>query len=514
MVKHILRFFFTFLAVIILSSTSVGQSLGLGLGSLSQLEDGDVKDGITILTDSKMRTAFNQYLGLLGSNVSDSKNPGFIEFNEQILNHPSKCFQDIAYRFYRSIKEEDHKRLIDGQTLLNRDSRSNLRTNLTEYSVSGLTYKQGWLWERALSMSGNNPAIALSLIGVCGHDDVKQTQKNRKLVSTKDYPKPQYDDLQILSVVNKRANEVQSHCEKNQNCPSENDLKTFWKSELNMENGVSCPSYGSAMFAPESLGTDYEISNDFKAWILKIQSNENTDQQIPLKPYHTFAAAVSSCRLISGGFSDELSEKIVNRSVNAYRSGRICNVINSYVGKQRMVYFVKNTSEQIQEKIQQIQKQPKLCFGPIIEKQNSELCLTKDHLGINEQTLNRLSEIDLKRIINRKISEAILAYAFSKSNLYSESNKCEGLQVSSAVHKFLKMVVENNELKNWCPIFDRSAGLCQMAHELAKTYLVDFEWTLRQHQLGLKLAKRYCKNLETDWSSEQLNTLSCRIKIN
>lgn len=123
--------------------------------------------------------------------------------------------------------------------------------------------------------AGNDPNIAMTLIGMCGHDNTGQGPGN----------------------------------------------------------GIRCPPLGSQMYFPQSLGAGIDIPQELKDRILALQSSPSDPNPPQSKYYHVLGAAATSCLLIQRGVPRIVAQTIVQTAANAYRIGRLCSEIQTTQSK-------------------------------------------------------------------------------------------------------------------------------------------------------------------------------------
>jgi hypothetical protein len=89
-------------------------------------------------------------------------NRGIIEhFEREMSKDP--CFLRVSEELY-----------ADNQVNFNLEETPRIKSNLK--SLNKPEYQPGWLWKKALSLSGGNPNLAVKAIAFCGHDDVNRDE--------------------------------------------------------------------------------------------------------------------------------------------------------------------------------------------------------------------------------------------------------------------------------------------------------------------------------------------------
>jgi hypothetical protein len=165
-------------------------------------------------------------------------------FKESLDKDP--CFLKLAEHFYADseIKALDPKRGTN---------RPYIDDKLTEQ-------KPGWIWKKALDVSGQNPNLAMKLIALCGHDDVGQ--------------------------------------------------EAAYKPKSN------CPFRTSHFYFPEGLGDGVDTPEPIKKIL---RSAYSPNDKIWSKQYHIYGSAYLGCRMIENGVKPSSLPNYTEKFAYAYR---------------------------------------------------------------------------------------------------------------------------------------------------------------------------------------------------
>ncbi len=204
-----------------------------------------------------LRSKLEEYINMIGVfGYEDPKyigrdNEGLRNFNEVLLEENS-CLSKLSKKFYNQIPKID-----------NSFENNFLRS---DYSINYLSESPGWLLNYAMDFTNSNSDLAVTLIGICGHDNAVGTINNGG-------------------------------------------------------NTYSCPLN---MYVPKALGEKYSISKKLKDKIANIQAPTMGHKAIPAKSYHINSSFYLTCSLIRNGVPSLMAKKIQNRLIYTYRIKRLC----------------------------------------------------------------------------------------------------------------------------------------------------------------------------------------------
>jgi hypothetical protein len=125
-------------------------------------------------------------------------------------------------------------------------------------------YHPGWLWEKAMRLTGQNSNMAAKIIAYCGHDDQEQS-----------------------------------------------------------ESGI-CPHDNSPLFYPVALGSGVDTPAAIKEYVVRTQSVHVSADSIKAKNYHIMSAAYLGCRMIENGVPADQVANYSQKFAYIYRRIRTC----------------------------------------------------------------------------------------------------------------------------------------------------------------------------------------------
>ncbi|MCB0350317.1 MAG: hypothetical protein KDD38_03980 [Bdellovibrionales bacterium] len=270
------------------------------------------------------------------------------------------CLQSVAKSFYKEVEKLNSthtKKLYTKKTensdsdIFNKlgslDNRSSLADTAGEGENKDL--QKGWLWQAAMKHAKNNPNLAISLIAMCGHDDISQGEyiwfDDSKVI----WPQLQYQRNKKNNIVRELQNKVANMRSDDpnfhsmaailQNLTEEN---TRMKSETGLARNMACPVNDSIMYIPESLGAGADISDELKFKIAKIQSPTKGPQLLPAKYYHVYGSAFMACQLIQGGIKAEQAVILQKQAARYYRGVRMCELARGYESQRAQIMTLYN----------------------------------------------------------------------------------------------------------------------------------------------------------------------------
>lgn len=216
-------------------------------------------DPLSIL-NSNQRLAVDEYRGALGVDVNRNDNTGIVSYNDRLLqNNP--CIRQLAEKLYGEILSDD---AIHNRNQPRRGRPQGAPSVSIVDRALNPRLQQGSFWQMALRYAKGNTNLAMTLVGICGHDNI-------------------------------------------------------------MQSGViRCPTEYSNIYYPESLGAGVDISPSMRQRVILYQGDDGSGLYIPAKYYHTMGAAAMSCLLLRRGVPSVLVVTLVKTAVNGYRSGYLC----------------------------------------------------------------------------------------------------------------------------------------------------------------------------------------------
>ena len=245
---------------------------------LASVQNISIDSYIDRIPVTSWRNGLKKYIQMLGLKKYDAYNDlgntnvGLATYNTELLKQ-SKCFQVLKERFYDKIISGGARYNLNGATLAN-------KLNITTKDVGD---KSGWLWDLAMQTSNNNPNLAMTLIGMCGHDDTGQ----------------------ILG-------------------------------HGNSNRAFICPSASSRMFIQGALGEETLLNPRLIDRIQKTQAPNKEEDFLPAKYYHVMGSAYMTCTLVQEGLPSAMVRKISEISINTYRMQRLCEEKKVFMKKTNL----------------------------------------------------------------------------------------------------------------------------------------------------------------------------------
>lgn len=441
----------------------------IAISLINSLPESGVKDGLKRyyqILDPRAYATDNQVA---------SKNSGVINyFQHHFANN--KCFAEKALLFYRDL------RLNTRQTqLTDEDEKRHSRTSLGDKAgVNRKDLKPGWLYEKALRYTKGNSNAALTLIGMCGHDDLKQGEFLNDIVE---------EELLAKGYRHQELFELPDG-EENQESP--------------------CPARTADFYIAGALADSADIDASLKRKILETQYPGKKEKQVASKNYHVLGAAFMTCQMIEAGLNPLLAVKVEAMAANLYRGIRLCQNIE----------IPANLFWRLQRDPQIKGRHPRLRFEDAViqnalAKGRSKQCQTKstkeDVLCDLLKSVGAPLELDVPRLEQRAqgllqaymdnmIASGLYASWHVSGEIAGVSLPCSREQLFGP-HPFMQWLVSRTDL----PLNICGSGLtaesCRKALVKIKRWEIDFDWTVSQHVAGAKFAARVCKPSPSDKTS-------------
>lgn len=485
---------------------SVDQRLGTGfLYSATQRLRATIPNG-------KLKCVIDTYLNVLQVETYDSAR-GVGSDNRGLIQHFSQFVErdphlaSIAQRFYLDIGEAT-------QSL-----RASTARRLSEYAgdINNTSLRPGWLWEKALQYADGNPRLAITLIGLCGHDDIPSVYRYKKIDPELERQsvtlQKRYDDLRsrIEFLLGKMTAGSLSAVEENALSAELKLLQTEMSNVGNEMYGVSILSYGalgcldkgSAMFLPRSLGESIDLPGEFKEKVARIQKPEGSLQDLPAKAYHYYGAAYIGCQLAKCGVTPDEAAFVQSTFGQTYRSVRLCGQVQ---GLSRAAgYLVEQTdmspddprfqgvaTEFLQKYFSRAEGKSDLGIAdyPCDDSWESPLCMRTKSLSL-QRIKSYLTEIDAARLYHD--------WYLGGGSVFGQKIPCSAVRLGGP-----QDLTESDYFVNrpshlprppgsMCNIPGWSSERCALARAKLATWDVDFEWTGRQHRIGARFGATVCR---------------------
>lgn len=387
----------------------------------------------------------------------------------------NKCFAEKALRFYNELRRttKSHQKEANDTT---RHDRPSLGDKAGENRPD---LKPGWLYEKALQYTKGNANAALTLIGMCGHDDKRQG----------------------LFINNEVAQKLYAQGFK------ESD---FYSTEEDPTPSI-CPLKTADFYIAGSLSKNADISDSLKKRILAIQYPGKKAEQIAAKNYHVLGAAFMTCQMIEAGMNSFLAVKVEGLAANLYRGIRLCQDIETPANLYRRLQW----NADVQRYRYRGQDFSQAVLNAALEKGRSKACLHSGSAGVGTQKPKEDAVCDLLKTVGAPFDLSIprlekraegLVQGYMEhmiaSGLYASwhvSGEIAGISLPCSREQlfgpgaFMKWLVAQGQL----PVNICGGGLsvesCRKALGTLASWEADFDWTVAQHTAGAKFAASVCK---------------------
>ncbi|WP_291516257.1 hypothetical protein [Bdellovibrio sp. ArHS] len=438
---------------------------------------------INSLPDSGVKKGLQRYYEILNPRAYEGdaevayNNTGLSLYFDQQFRH-NACFADKALRFYHNIKTT-----TKSTQKTNPEDLRHSRTSLGDTAGSSRPdLPAGWLFQKALTFTKGNANAALSLIGLCGHDDIRQGSYFNEEAEDKLLKEGfTYDDLYRIP-------------------------------EVAGEEETFCPTREADFYIARSLAKKADISDSLKKRILEVQYPGKKAVQIASKNYHVLGAAFMTCQMIEAGMNPYLAIQVETTAANLYRGIRLCQNIEE---PARMFW--------------KLQKMPEILRRPFAYTFEEAVVRKTLDRGLNKEcTMKKIETDPLCELLYKVGSGFDLTSPRAQERAKAALEKYLDMMIPSGVytswnitgqiagisipctrdqlfgpHPFMKWLVSQAHL----PLNICGKGLslesCRKALNTLRTWEVDFDWTVSQHLAGAQFAARVCKPLPEGQTSFQ-----------
>lgn len=480
--------------------------------SLIKDYDKGIKMLLQHLPDSSVKDGLQQYLEIIQakSYASDAtvgaSNPGLSSFHFNSLQSNS-CFANLAEAFYTEIFEMDS---------LQNNNNQGPDMNLSLESGKGAhkDLNPGWLYDKAMTYTGGDSNLALNLIALCGHDDTAQGELSYKMDKESNISSSKND---FMAIINGLIQITESNIKlqnDSQNILNESakkyleDLKIYKEKlitgEVNpviknqIQRNIICPNKSSNFYLSKALGSNVDLSEEDKNRIAAIQAPNKGRMALPSKNYHFIASAFMACQLISKGINPKMAVIIQKMAGWAYRTIRI--------------------NEDLRRDLNDLEKLEKLYEQYLADFSKKNLEKIKTSRGTRLSLKESPISID-QWIISVKDSLPQTFYYFGDPRSLEPSNLKKWFIRLSAARELSKMTIGGKILGQEAPFTNISLNFINdpitrhisgidkdlrgrsrsnistnaQAQEKALTYLIDWDWTTKQHEIGAQFAAEKCE---------------------
>ena len=393
-------------------------------------------------------------------------NTGLAGYFERHFSN-NACFAEKALRFYNDVRTSTRAtQKTDPQ--IARNSRPSLGDQAGKNRAD---LAPGWLYQKALKYTNGNPNAALTLIGLCGHDDTKQGSFRNQAATQRLH-------LNGLS-----------------------DADLFISGDED-NPATPCPPMTADFFLPGSLDAKSDISESLKKKILRTQYPGKTAEQIAAKNYHVLGAAFMTCQMIEAGLNPFLAVRVEAMAANLYRGIRLCQNIETpahlFWSLQRHPEIRRRAwGQSFEEAVLNValeKGRTKACMKS--QAQDDAVCKLLLTVGAPfDLSIPRLQERAkdyIQGYMDNMIASGLYASWHVSGEIAGISLPCSREQLFGP-HPFMKWLVSQAQ---W-PLNICGSGLsmesCRKALKTITAWEVDFDWTVSQHRAGAQFAARVCK---------------------
>lgn len=478
------------------------------------------------IPEGQFKCASDIYLKTLGldkygdTRSVGAKNAGLVSyFDQQIQSNP--CFASIARRFYLTIENEDK--------LLQQISR---RPQIVDKAgVGPFAHRSpGWIFDRALKATGGNPNAAMTLIGLCGNDDIGVTYN---LPSTKVAPSILANELDPKKHVQKLMDEASDILRKTSNLSRSSEEYAFLSSQFielreqidflqsGQAPGFSCPGLESSMYAPESLSKEINLPSSLIDEIKETQKTPSPNSIPPAKYYHFYASAFMGCQLAKCGISPSTAGQLQKFFASGYRALRLCPVIRNNLSFLRSIedgldiqYQDPRFPSALKERLLKSAKRARTNSNQPAETDDLFKCQKNPTLLFCRSPIQYVPEEQLNKTIDRFLQEldASMLYRrwyFGGGSIFGYDLPCTDLRLSGPDKLLQDDLFENRPQHlirppgSMCNIPGWSSQRCSAARAKLATWDIDFVWTRTQHEMGARFGATQCRKQDINESLDK-----------
>lgn len=439
---------------------------------------------IDTLPESGVKSGLKRYYELVDpstygqdQNVAISNSGISNYFEGQFFSNA--CFAEKALLFYRDVRATTRS----SQKQESNDVRHNRPSLGDKSGVNRKDLPAGWLFSKALKYSHGNPNAALTLIGMCGHDDQKQGYFDNNAVT------------QLLTQKGIPYRELYSPVE-----------EQYYEE-------TPCPPETADFFIAGALSAKADIPEKLKKKILEVQYPGKKPTQIASKNYHVLGAAFMTCQMIEAGLSPFLAVRVETTAASIYRGIRLCQEIE----KPAALFFALQKNPEVKKRPRHLHFD-EFVLQKALERGKSKSCLKQQDLrdpfcellkasgAPLDTSLPRLEE-RARELIQNNLDKLIASGLYASWHVSGEVagiNLPCGRDQLLGPHPIMKWLVSQ---ANW-PLNICGGGLtstaCRRALDKIKTWELDFDWTVSQHLAGAQFAAEVCKPLSSGANSMDL----------
>lgn len=439
---------------------------------------------LRFIPDQKLSDSIKSYIGEV-SQIHNGANES-IEVNNQTYISQNSCFAQLATEFYLDLIQEDLQQLPKRVKMTGRPL--GIRIAMDEEAGKGFwqNRRPGFLWEKLMTLTGNNPNLAIQIIKMCGHDDA---------INERPHLIPAHSNYSNL---NRRKREIYT-----QALNSWNDAPDWIKEALIEQRDNNRINFGcwnsSALYLPKALGEGLTISDGLKSRIVKIQAPKKGAKALPAKNYHVLAGLFTGCRFKSETGYSFVGANIARLGARYYRAKSL--------GASRLS-VIEITKSSLWNQLNPSYFTPEILDEIRKKRLNQKDSVTPDDRTMILLNLLKLSDEELKKASNSELKEHILKNIsikdaailwkswYQKTNipgvgdlyLPNRSRRPEYFNSQFGVPYSLS---NKNSCENGWP-----NERCQAAIAVMDTWEIDFEWSQEAQYVGAREGEKTCTKAE------------------
>ena len=333
--------------------------------------------------------------------------------------------------------------------------------------------------------------------------------------------------------------------------------------EPSARRNIRCPRNNSPFYVAKALGEEVDLSEEQKRRVEVIQAPTKGRGYLPAKNYHFMGAAYMACKLVQEGVSPGTAILVQKTAAWAYRTIRMNTKIRTdleVIDELDEMYetFVENFHQThfIIEKTRRGDRRKRMTpptfdqwmYKQVVSQRERALGLLFDNQSPTEESLETESTesadssdmipilenfpegirglprigLELKDIAEWRVQfdaakildgmsiggGSVAGYEIPHTNLGLIIN-----YLNDPISRKVTMVDLENDPNRTTPIKPRrsrgyphnwSKDRYQKAHDKALTYLIDWEWTGNQHEIGADFGANQCTRQEPDAKPDDL----------
>jgi hypothetical protein len=453
------------------------------------------------------RNALKKYLSLV-SPSTDPTNPhpngmnaGLVDyFKSEVANNP--CLQRRAVDFYTSVGRATKDLTVDTPNIF-----SNVKTD------SHGRLAAGWLWKLALQASGGDGGLALTLVGMCGHDDKFHDSEGGEAIEFRDDT-----DAARSALIYKQNRYAAIRADLLSKTPRPTiaskallagiDQQVASLKKAQSTTAINCPFDPNPFFLPESLGAGVDIDSALKQ---EIDRSQNPDHlfKVPAKYYHVYAGAFLSCGMIESGMSPAVAKSVASLGARLYRGLYLCQVLSDNAIGSVPTYKTAQAFLQSAEA-------PKKCRNHSFLKSNQAICDLLTDATFYKQSIKDPGE--LRKKIDSLFVDADASFLYrlwygGGLSVAGRDLPCIDQQVmgpKDLLSNESNASPYDNGFNVHTPFkpFSWTNGRYENAKRKLATWVDDAKWTVAQHEVGAEFAAKTCRKRP---ESESIEQAACRI---